>query len=273
MRTVADKSKGNSLLRVLIYGTPKTKKTWWACQAAESGKRIHLLDADDGWHVAKNLSPEAQKNIFLTQLVDKPELSVAANFLSRMFKQKHFFYNQDTYVFSKKPEEGFDEYDFFSLTPEDIVVFDSWTAISDSIHLMFALRNSLDISDAEDRDWPGYRWARQFASWVLSSLHSLPCHVIVISHVNEYEKTRKNLKTKKTEIVFTRTQPVSVSAPHAMQMAKDFSDVFRFYLHNASVKIDATSTKDADGGSRIVKPGIYNWNELSFEKLLKGLDQ
>ena len=89
-----DTNDPDILLRLLLYGPEKAKKTWLACAAAEAGFNVILLDADDGAHILKQLTPEGRKRIFHLNIVDKIERPVAAEFLARFMSGKKFIWNE-----------------------------------------------------------------------------------------------------------------------------------------------------------------------------------
>ena len=54
-----------------------------------------------------------------------------------------------------------------------------------------------------------------------------------------------------------------------MQLPAKFSDLLYFYMHKTAFKIDTRGTDEQDGGSRIIPPAIYNWDELQFIDVIK----
>lgn len=257
-------------LRELIYGPPKTKKTWWAARAAEAGYNVILIDGDDGTHIIKNVDAKAQERIFLVDAVDKLNASVMALFMVNLLKGNPFVWDETRKerilsVTNAKVESSHISIDVSKLTMNDVLVLDSWSALVWSAAFRYSKENSIDLSDAGKTEWEGYRWCGSLLNWMLAQMAALPCHVIVIGHADVWEKKKKDGKT--TE--FQRTQPKSISGPHGMQLAKHFSDVLFFKIVGSSYKIDATATSDRDGGSRNLAPKSYNWDELSFADLIK----
>jgi len=94
--------------------------------------------------------------------------------------------------------------------------------------------------------------------------------VIVVAHSVVYEKQGKNKSTGRQEVISRREQIASTSGPHASTMGRFFSDVLYFKQQGEkSFKIEATGSQDKEGGSRLIEPGIYNWDELSFASICK----
>ena len=55
MGKFGDDRKRKGLLRALVYGPPKSRKTWWVTKLAEAGFNVLLCDIEDGAAVAGNL--------------------------------------------------------------------------------------------------------------------------------------------------------------------------------------------------------------------------
>lgn len=263
-KRIADK---DMLLRILIYGPAKSKKTWWAGKAAEAGFNVLLLDGDDGWHILKNIAPEAQKRIQVVNFTDELRRPIFATALARLLKDGKLIWDEKAKVSAKlQPNENCIDIDFSLFGKYDIVILDSWTALTRSLMLQYAKENMIDLSIAEESDdkWGYYRWAGTCATWALSQFTALPCHIINIGHVDVYEKRSKDGRT----IEWTKQQVKSTSGPHAMQLPSEFSDILYFHQHKTAFKIDVQGTDEADGGSRIVAPGSYNWDNFQFSDLI-----
>lgn len=256
------------LLRELIYGPAKAKKTWWIGKAAEAGYNILLLEGDRNWHILNKIKPEAQKRIQIVDMSDERGRPIFAMALARLLKDGKIIWDEKEKKSSKlKPNENCISVDLDKLGRFDIVALDSWTALVRSLLLQYAKEQMIDLSQAEEGDdkWGYYRWAGALASWMLSQLSGIQCHKIVTAHVDMYEKRSKDGK----KIEWSKRQVKSTSGPHAMQLPSQFSDILYFYPKGSAYKIDTSGSDEADGGSCLVKPGIYNWDDLQFVNLIK----
>ena len=253
------------LLRVLAYGPAKTKKTWWAAKAAESNFNVILLDGDDGWHILKNIDKQYQKRISVIRMVDTHKSAAFCKGMTTLLKEYKLVWDEVKKQSSKlQPNANCIYLNFETLTRNDVVIVDSWTALTYSLMFQFAMENDIDISDANKVEWDGYGWAGRIATWMINQLQALPCHVIVIGHRTVYEKRSKDGKTVESQ----RQQLASTSGNHAATMPGKFSDILTFSIKGASYKIDTSGDYDRDGGSRLFPPKIYNWEELQFKDLI-----
>lgn len=267
MAQLLDKlDEGHMLLRVLEYGPAKSKKTWWAANAATAGFNVILLDGDDGWHILTNLPKEAQVRVQVVDLTDKTKEPVFAMALTMLLKEGKLIWDEKNKVSAKmNPKNATVILDTSTLTQNDVLVIDSWTALVWSLVLRYAKENAVDLTDPEKADRDFYGWGNAMTKWMLNQLKSLPCHVIVIGHSTVYEKYSKDGK----KLEMQRRQPVSTSGPNAMQMASKFSDILYFSVKGSAFKIDVDGDNDKDGGSRALPPKVYNWDELQFADLCK----
>jgi len=268
----------NILVRALLYGAPGTKKTWWAGRAAEAGFNVILLDADDGWHIWKNIGDGFKHKLKVLDIVDTFDEPKACVFMTMFLKGDSFIWdeNKKRQALTKnsiRPDHDYTFVDAKQLTPNDVLVIDSWTKLTESIGLRYAVENGIDLSDATKPQWEGYRWSGALASWMLQKLHALPCHVIVIGHEQNYEKRKEvtDERGRKQQIVeWAKTQVISTSGPHSQKLGVDFSELYYFYRQSASVvKIDTKGDKDRDGKSRLIEPGYYRWEELQFKDIVE----
>ena len=256
-------------LRQLIYGKQKTKKTWYAAKAAESNFNVILFDGDDGWHILNNIKHEYQKRITVVDCVDTTDRAIFATFLSRLLKKGKINWDEVEKKVALKPNENTLAIDLTKLTKNDVVIIDSWTALVWSLTYKYALENHIDMADAEKDEWEFYRWGGRIATWIANQLQSLPCHVIVVAHETEYQKMKRNSQGKEV-VDYVRVQIKSVSGNHASTMGTFFSDVLHFKQQSETVfKIEAFGNACEEGGSRLIEPKSYNWDEFSFGDFCK----
>lgn len=260
------------LLREGFYGAYKTKKTWLAGTAAEAGFNTILIDSDHGYHILqKQLSPAAKKRLTIFKAHDLPKRAAAAEFLIALAKNNKVMFDTKTqrvvYSQAKATPTTYVLDIQKHLSPTTVLIVDSWTAICRSLALDYIISNNIDIAQSqEDRKKGGqimdqFGWTGALATYIMNFLVTLPCHLIVIGHRTVYEKRSKDLKT----VEFTRTQFVSTSGPHGMTLGDKFSDIFYFEnISSTLTKIDTRADTDRDGGSRIIPPASYRWEDLQW---------
>ena len=254
-------------LRVFLYGHAKTKKTWWCGRAAEAGFNTLFIDTDRGSTILKNLTDKALARTHIIPCADRGSDPVAYQFLSEFARTFDVYYHEKRGATSRRPMGDAIHYDFRAPGEETVIVLDSWTATVRSLIQEFSNRNKVDPADAGRVEWDGYRWAGMMATWLIEQLKSLPCHLIIIGHQTTYEKWQGKGQNRK--MIFSREQPQSTSNPHGQTLAAHFDEVYRFFMQGTMIKIDTGGHSTMDGGSRLIPPGVYNWEELSLPALLK----
>ena len=267
----AIQKQNDKLARILIYGQDKTCKTWWALKSAEAGFNTILLNADDGDQIVRMIAPEAQKKIHLVNIVNTLTRAVAAEFVAQFLKDnsKFIWNEQKQDVCARLPAENTGYIVNKSLlTANDVVVFDSHSAIVASTMFRYSLEKNIDLTDAAKQEWDGFNFQKMFLDFMLLKMHGLPCHVILIGHETVHEKRSADGKT-----VLSRTvQPLSSSNPHGSTIGKNFHDVLYFQRKTADkFIIDAGGSQTRMGGSRNLAPKIYNWEDcppkVIFDKI------
>lgn len=262
MSTLDEYLANDILLRVLIYGTPGTKKTLWALAAAEAGFRVLLFDADRGASIAKLLSPAARSRIHHIDCADGPLDSFAATFIALLLKEYCIYYNETTRRITTRPFADAQFIDLRNFGRETIVVLDSYTALVRSVTRQYAFENNIDLSTAAKEEWEGYRWCGALLSWILGQLAALPCHLIVVGHQTNYERHKKHPTDprKQGPLEYVRRQLVSSSNPHGLTLARDFSDELYFITEGMTTYIDTRGNFLEEAKSRHVPPAKYLWS-------------
>ncbi len=270
MPSVAEKiEQGNNLLQVLAFGKQKTRKTWWAVNAAEAGFNVLLLDGENGWTIAKQLSPAAQKRVQVISLTEQTKKAIFAPFLTSLLKSGEIIWGLDEKRITKlQPTEDSIHINLLNRTSNDVLVIDSWTAVCWSLQFRFALENQIDLSAADKKDWDFYGWGGRLATYFIKQLQTLPCHKIVIGHKTVYEKMTRKVAGKQQEVEYTREQLISTSNPHSLTIGAEFSDILTFrQLSDKVFKIEVSGNESKEGGSRSVPPALYDWEKLQFKDL------
>lgn len=273
----------HKLVQLLIYGIAKVKKTWWAAGAATAGYNVILLNGEKGGYEIINhvLSTQEQSFITVIDAVDKFHDATFIKTLAMLAKGQDVVWDID----KRMPAEGSCdlEHEHFvlnlsKLTPNDVVILDSMTALAHSSTLQVAKEQGIDLSDAKKPQWDYFGYQARIMDWLIGQFRAFPCHLIVIGHEVTYEKRKPdpNDRTGKREVIdWVRRQPASCSNPHGMKLAKEFADILYFYrISGETIKIDTRGEKDRDGGCRNLEPRLYDWainsnkdNELSFDKV------
>ena len=258
-----------NLTRILAYGPPNTRKTWWAATAAEAGFNVLLLAGDKNYGTLRLLTPEARKRIFILDWSDTPAAATYAKNLTDVLSvQQPLFYNEQTKQKIFTPVVGDIKFDKTLLNSNWVFILDTYTALAWSYLQQYCIENNETMVEVQKPGSKGmresYRYCGVLASWALQELKKLQCHLIVVAHQDSYEKRDKNDK-----VILSRIQVKSTSGPHAMQIAKDFTDVFTFNIMGQSVNIDTTAKPNQDGGSTLIPPGIYQWDALTFKTVIE----
>lgn len=268
-----------TLLRELCYGPAKTKKTWWAMKAAEAGFNVILLDGDSGSQIISQIDPQFRNKINIIDIVDKTSAPVMCYFIVRLLTGDPFMWDEQDKTVLLRPESANPDhshyiFDISKLTSNDVLVLDSWSAFCWSIAWRWYQENGIKVADAEQVKselWPGYRWSGAMASWVITQLKTLKCHVILIGHQSVYEKKKDELVNGKLRPVvqWSRIQVRSTSGPHGGTLADAFVDILYFNVKGSRFTIDTRIETDRDGGCRLIKPDNYRWEDLQFIDIIK----
>ena len=253
---------GNKLARLMLYGREKTRKTMWALTAAQAGFNVLLIDGDDGGHIASQFKSGMEK-VALLNVHDSASEFHFVKFVTHLVTGNGFAFNETKRVLASK-DDGNPGWFIFpggtkTLTPNDVLIIDSWTALTASMRLQYSRQNNINLADAEKTDWPGYGWMQNLTTHILNCIHGFPCHVIVIAHEQQYDKYEGIGQDRK--IAWSRTQPLAASGNTGSQLGKHFSDIIRFVGSSAArSSLEIYGTQHQVGGSRFLKP-----QKVSFE--------
>lgn len=261
-------------MRLLCYGEEKTKKTWWACKAAEAGFNVLLIDADDGYHIIKQISPAARKRIHILRVADTLTSSSAATFLTLFLKGNQFDWDEGNNCLVN-PMPGQIKPDVITrVNPRNVdkgwvIVIDSWTALSTSLIKAWYYENDEAIDKADRHDRPCYGYASSLATYWNSQIKALSknTNVVVIGHKTVYEKYKTVSKPngKKEQVpMWSKDIVKSTSGPHGMTVGADYSDILYFELRGTNFFIDTAKKTDRPGGCRMIPPDNYPWDKLDF---------
>ena len=256
-----------NLLRLFIYGYGKSKKTWWAAAAAEAGFNVLLVDTDRGAAIVQRLSPAALARVHIIPCADRSKQAAAYDFVSTFIRNFDCYYHAGRAATSQSHMAGATRYAFRDLEPNTVFVLDSWSALCRSLILHYNNTHKINQDDAKKVEWEGYRWVGTMATWIIESLKSLPCHLIIIGHQHTYEKYRGIKKDRK--LISVREQPLSTSNPHGASLDMHFDEFYRFYKQGNINYIDTSGDIGRAGGSRTMEPKLWPWEALQFSDLCK----
>lgn len=266
----------DDLSRVLVYGPPLTKKTTWILKAAEAGFNIIYLGYDHNFQVAAQLSPAAQQRIYHFDLRRPVKSSTNDGGLAFIHAAKpavtYFDETERVYAPAQRlvPEKTYAQIDLEKVTPNDIIVVDSWTALT----AMVTSAGVVDPTKVAKLEWDDYARLRLLLDLFLQNLGKLNCHIVVIGHGETVGKRRKDAGAKEapeTAIEAIRTQVSSVSRGHGELMAKSFTDVLYFSApggSNGNVYISTKGSDDFDAGCRKRAPFKALWADFQFKDLV-----
>lgn len=280
---LASSEQKSSLLRLLLFGDAKMRKTWFALKAAEAGYNVILCDGDDGHHIVSQIPMSARKRIAILPLVDQTSEGKATpvfhDFMVRLTRGNEFAYRVETEhqltpigasmqsQFTTSPDNYHIVVHPNKLTANDVLVIDSWTALMRSLELYYGNQNSKDFLDAKKQEWDDYSWAKRVINKILHFLHAVPCHVMIIGHTQFYEKYEGRGKDR--QLVDQNIQPMSYSGPQGKLLAKEFSDILYFYQDKLDkFRVSSKKSFGREGGCRILPPKEYEWDNLTMQTLI-----
>jgi len=271
-------------IKLLLIGDGKVGKTYFAGSAAAAGFNVLYMDGDVGTPTLSQLPMEAKKNLYLLQIHDT---IMGGGRDSRMVETFEEFASNITFRWNDtlgRVAKHKDNDEIWEIKPglmDDscVVVLDSWTSMVESIVLRAAIANSVDLHDpagvklSDMRDV--YRAAGAKATQILQLVRSMPCHVIVLGHPDEYEhrvnpegKRVRDINEKDQIIEWTKMVAKSTSRPHSLMMPKYFTDVAWMEISPlGDRKIDFRAKASRISGGHFTE--IKTVDEYSFVNLVK----
>lgn len=261
-------------LKILAYGREKSKKSWWCARAAEAGFNVVFINGEHGGtQIINNVPKEARERILICNVADTVDRPVFASFSAQFLKPGNNFtwdeQKQQSVPGLRDITHSFIEFDASKLTLNDVLVFDSWTTLSQSASHSYAIDHNIDVTDAEKTEWDGYGFEGRFLDFILAKLKALPCHVFVTAHAYTYEKWNDK-KGPERKMLWSREQPISSSGPHGGKVPTAFNDVLFFdRVSSEYFTIDTGGSKNSVGGSRLFPPYVHKWAELPPAEFFK----
>jgi hypothetical protein len=272
------------LVKLLLIADGKAGKTFYAGSPAGEGFNVLYLDGDVGSQTLTQLPIEFQRHIYLLAMHDTINSGMRdTNFYRSLwgFMSNHKFKWNDT--LGRMATRGDTEGEIWEVVPSMldhncVLVIDSWTSFVESLMLQAARDHSVDLTTATQPQMrPVYGASGVKATAALQVIKSIPCHVIVIAHPDEYQhkvapegRRVSDVKEQDLEIAWTKLIPKSTSKPHGLILPKYFTDVAWLTISPSGRRqLDFKPKADRVGGGHFdsVKPT----DEYSFSNLIKQL--
>ena len=276
MPAVAQSLNDNGAARIMIYGAPGTRKTWWALNAAQFGFHVILADLDGKFQIARQLDAATQSRIYHLDMrpTGDYKLSGAAT-LAMAAQGSAVYFDEEAREFVPANKIVADRtYTKLHLQAgglSTVLVIDSWAAFIQQIAAInVPVRDATTVSKLE---WDDYQKVRLAADLFIANLKRLNCHLIVTGHDETYARKRPDADSKaplKDQIEAVRVQPSSITRAHGETMARMFNDVLHFEIPSTMVgtMIDTAGSENFDALTQSVKPGRYKWDNLQFDQFV-----
>lgn len=233
----------DQLIKILLIGEGKTRKTGWAASAAADGFNVLYLDGDVAAQTIAIPEIKAKERIYLLpfgdDLVDGTREPLFQEYFKELCVDPKYLWNDSRGIPFTRKQWSADftddvwQINIGALDWRWVLVIDSWTSIVESVTLFAASTLDIDLATARVVDMREvYRIVGNRLNQFLTMIRAANCHVIVIAHPDEYQKTKApeggkvgSTLEKDRIIEWTKRIPKSSSRPHSMSMSKYFTDV------------------------------------------------
>jgi hypothetical protein len=271
-------------LRILLLGDTKTGKTHWAGQAAEAGFNVLYLGGDVELPTLVKLSPAAKERLYYmpihSDMIQIVADVVTGRYLWNDAKAKKFSALKDGTDESGAALDPIWELKPTLLDRKWVMVIDSWSTLSYSAMLAKAGEMGVDLADIEKVERSIYSGVGNRLTAILNTLEKAGCHIIVIGHGRQMEKTKapdggkqtvKEVREIDRVIEWTKMIPQSSSNPHGLSMGKFFTDIgwLQFNAGNKR-KLSFKPVHDRVSGGHLNTEGDPD-TDHSFAALIKFL--
>lgn len=235
-------NESDSLAKLLLIGDGKLGKTHYAGMAAAAGFNVLYFDGDVGRPTLASLPLEARRRIYAIDCADSLGGGVRdhkfIDTVQEFIKNSTFQWNDTKHRIAERADYKSATDEIWEIKPARmdhtcVFILDSWTGLSESMMTAGAEAYSVDLGNATTTEMrPVYQAGGLKSAQILQSIRSLRCHVIVLSHPDEYSHTtkpegKKIKDIKETELVvdWTKMIPKSTSKPNSLTMGKYFTDI------------------------------------------------
>lgn len=231
-------------IKLLLIGLTKTGKSHWVMEAAEAGFNIFWLDGDvarqtinrkreDGTYFFSEAARNRVHYFYVGDEMGKPRFSKTVR---EMFDTPRYLWSETEQRRVRDRVDSLEDHEVAEISlaklgANDILVVDTWTALSFSEKQEVAKRTGDDLGEMEKADRGIYASSGNRLTQYLDCLKAVRCHVVVIAHPDEYiEYKNPNKKvgdiSEKERVIVRQTQiPMSSSKPHGASMGKTFTDI------------------------------------------------
>lgn len=225
--------KESPIKHVLVYGAPKTGKTELVGKLAEK-KRLIWFDLEKGISTLFKLPQAYQDNIEVIQIPDNRGTPMAIETCLKVIKgaavkicEKH---GKVACPLCAKDGSPLIEVCLGALTPDDVVVFDSITQLTNSA-IANITRNQPDDYQLTYHDWGNLG---KVMDTFFSYVQAAPFNVVCITHENMVETVMGNGAQK--------VVPVAGTANFSRNSAKYFDEVVFCEVKNKKHVFASTTT-------------------------------
>lgn len=236
-----EKAIPKQTVKLLLIGDGKGGKTFFAGLAA-ADFNVLFLDGDVATPtiMQKDFPAKLRDNIYIMNVGDRSNPALTHDFIDFMvaFTTQQKLIWDDTNSKVAKKSDDLVESEVWEIKPAAldknwVLVIDSWTSLVQSCMLWAARTHGVDLADTSASEMRNvYSSAGMKLTQILVIIQRANCHIICLSHPDEYVKQRRpegktveQIKEKDMVVEWTKIIPKSCSKPHSMTMAKFFTDV------------------------------------------------
>jgi hypothetical protein len=219
---------------VMVYGPPKSGKTWLIGCLAAAGYQLIWIDLENGKSTLFQLPDEALENITYVGVADTKDEPVAHATVDKLCRGGIFnicdIHGRVDCPLCKKAGAGFTQIDipteFTEATAKTIVVFDSGTQLSNSVVATVTKGKPADYQETIH----DYRNAGNYLNRIFSYLQQAKFNFIITAHEIEAEREDGGI----------RIVPSIGTRAYAINCAKFFDHVV--YMDKVNLKHKASSS-------------------------------
>ena len=217
--------------RILLFGPPKSGKTWLAGSLAKEFNLI-WFDLENGVDTLLRLTDEEKERVEVISLPDTRSFPIAIETMLKVIKgatveicEEH---GKVSCAVCKKEGKSFIKVELNNLGLDTIVVVDSLTQLTNSA-IAHITKNQAEDYKLDYDDWGNLG---KLMDMFLSHVQNAPFHIVCISHENEVKLVDGSKK-----IV-----PVAGTTNFSRNTAKYFDEVYYLQVKNGKHVIGSSTT-------------------------------